>query len=171
MNTAEGSFGRTEERSERYPNKMFKYNRANLSYHEMLEKRREFGDLFAVFQNDMGEIRVEYARVEDYEKFAFEQISRSSASQRRGLTAEDIYLLIGCTMLSRIHDYEFDNFLHLLDFEMKQMFDMRRLIEWTNMNKSFFSSPAEEAVLADADDQAALHEEYERAGGAGTGAL
>ena len=171
MNTDEGTFGRSGERSERFPNRMFKYNRANLSYKEMFERRREEGDLFAVFQNDMGEIRVEYARVEDYEEFAFEQIRRSSASQRRGLTPEDIYLLIGCTMMSRIHEYEFDNFVHLLDFELMQMFDMRKVIEWTNMNKSFFSSPAEDAVLADAEDQASLHEEYERVGGAGTGAL
>ena len=171
MKTDEGTNGRSGERSERFPNRMFKYNRANLSYQEMFERRREEGDLFAVFQNDMGEIRVEYARVEDYDEFAFEQIERSSASQRRGLTAEDVYLLIGCTMMSRIHGYEFDNFVHLLDHELKQRFDMRKLIEWTNMNKAFFSSPAEDAVLADAEDQASLHEEYARVGGAGTGAL
>ena len=90
MKTDEGTNGRSGERSERFPNRMFKYNRANLSYQEMFERRREEGDLFAVFQNDMGEIRVEYARVEDYDEFAFEQIERSSASQRRGLTAEDV---------------------------------------------------------------------------------
>lgn len=171
MNTAEGTYGRSGERSERFPNQMFKYNRANFSYQEMFERRRTEGDLFAVFQDDMGEIRVEYARVEDYEEFAFGQIERSSASQRRGLSVEDVFLLIGCTMMSRIHEYEFDNFVHLLDHDLKQLFDMRKVIEWTNMNKSFFSSPAEDAVLADAEDQASLHEEYARVGGAGTGAL
>jgi len=170
MSSAEGTFGRSTERSERFPNGMFKYNRDNLSYQEMYDRLRRVGDLFAVFQNDIGEIRVEYARVEDYERFAFDQIERSTASHRRGLTAEDVYLLIGCTMMSRLHDYEFDNFVHLLDFELKQVFDMRKVIEWTNMNKAFFSSPAEDAVLADAEDQASLYEEYENAGTSSAGA-
>jgi len=72
--------------------------------------------------------------------------------------------------MSRLHDYEFDNFVHLLDFELKQVFDMRKVIEWTNMNKAFFSSPAEDAVLADAEDQASLYEEYENAGTSSAGA-
>lgn len=167
MSIAEGSFGRSSDRSDRYPNGMFKYNRANLSYQEMFLRPRKQGDFFAVFQDDMGEVRVEYACYEDYEEFAFAQIERSIRSQRRGLTPEDVYLLIGCTMISRIHEYDFENFVMLLDHDLKQMFDMRRLIEWTNMNKAFFSSPAEDAVLADAEDQASLHEELDRMSASG----
>lgn len=167
MSVVEGSFGRSSDRSDRYPNGMFKYNRANLSYQEMFMRPRQNGDFFAVFQDEMGEVRVEYARYEDYEDFAFSQIERSMRSQRRGLTTEDVYLLIGCTMISRIHEYDFENFVHFLDHDLRQMFDMRRLIEWTNLNRAFFSSPASDAVLADAEDQAGLHEEMDRLSASG----
>lgn len=140
---------------------MFKFNRATLSYQDMFMRRRLDGDLFAVFQNEMGEIRVEYARVEDYENFAFEQIERSARFAKHGLTTEDVFLLIGCTMISRIHELDFENFIHLVDHNLAEVFDMRRLVEWTNVNKAFFGSPADDAVLADAEDQAGLTAEYD----------
>lgn len=170
MSNTDGTFGRIGDRAERYPNGMFKYNRMNMSYPEMFERRRQEGDFFAVFQNDLGEVRVEYANLSDYDTFVFKQIEKSVQMQRRGLSAEDVYLLHGCVMISRIHDFDFEDFVHLLDYKLMQVFDMRKLIEWTNFNKAFFSSPAENAILEDATDQAGLIEAHDKMANTGEGA-
>ena len=159
---SEGNFGRSSDRDGRYPNGMWKYNRADLSYQEMFLRPRSEGDFFAVFRSETGEVRVEYARYEDYSDFAFRQVQKAITRNHRGIVPEDVYLLIGCTMISRIHNYNFDNFVQLLDHNLSQVFDMRKLVEWTNLNQSFFGSPVEDAILADAEDSAGLQEEYAR---------
>lgn len=162
MDIVEGSFGRIGYREERYPNGMFKYNREHMSYQDIFTRKREEGDLYAVFQDEMGGVGVEYSRREDFESFALDQIRNSARLNNNKLDVQDFFMLIGSTMISRIHDYDFENFIHLLDHDLKQVFDQRRLIEWVNMNVHLFSSPAEQAVLADADDRLGLEEEMEK---------
>jgi len=141
---------------------MFKHNRGNLSHGEMYAMTKSGGDLFAVFQDEMGEIRVEYANTADYEDAAYHQIE---LSMRRGyprsFTTSDVKFLIGSMMISRLHNYDFFSFMHLLDEKLQQVFDMRDLMEWIIANKPLFSSPAEQAVMADALNSADLNSEYD----------
>ncbi len=144
-----GSHGRAPGRDGQYPNGMFKYNRSNISHAEMLAMNRRDGDLFAVFQDATGEIRIEYARLEDYMPSAFAQIQSSIDRGHRQRSARDVYYIIGSTMMGRIHGYHFFDFVQLLDWNMNQLFDMRGFVEWINMNKVLFESPAEEAIQRD----------------------
>lgn len=139
------------------------YNRQTMSYSDLTHFNRTEGDLFAIFQDEMGGISVEYSRIEDYAEAAVKQVERAVALRSRltPFTKEDFYLYIGMIMISRIQPLGFDNFIHLIDHEFKQVFDMRKLIEWINMNQALFDSPAALAVLEDAEDPASLTQELD----------
>ena len=164
MDKNAGTHGRIGERARRHKNGTFMYNRQTMSYTDLAHFPSSKDDLFAIFQDEMGGISVEYARVEDYAEVALKQMERAISMHSRStpLTRDDFLLYIGTIMVSRIQPLGFDNFVHLIDHEFKQVFDMRKLIEWINMNQSLFDSPAAQAVLQDAEDQASLQEELDK---------
>lgn len=164
-NNSEGSHGRVAGRdgkAGRPGNQIFKYNRRDLTYNEMIKMPRRDGDLFAVFQNGAGDIGVLYSREEDFLENALNQISYNHTNISKETDPRDVYFIIGSLMISRISNFDFFGFMHLLDFELNEIFDMRNLIEWTVMNNALFASPAEEAVMRDAEKSADMQDEYLR---------
>lgn len=157
--TEEGTNGRTLERSEKVGGLLYKYNREDFTYTDMINMNRQEGDLFAVFHSETGTVGVLYSTANDFANVAFDQVKKSS-NATRGFEASDIYYIIGSLMISRIHKFDFYGFMHLLDHELNQVFDMRMLIEWTSTNRNLFLSPAEEAVMRDAENAADLQHEY-----------
>jgi len=164
-NKSEGSHGRAlgrDGKTGREGNRIFKYNRRDMSYMEMMKMPRRDGDLFAVFQNGAGDIGVLYSREDDFLANAMNQIRYNQENVSRDTDPLDVYFIIGSLMISRISNYDFFGFMHLLDFELNEIFDMRSLIEWTAMNNVLFASPAHEAVMRDAEKSADMQEEYLR---------
>lgn len=157
------STGRVASQTARASTGVFLYNRDDMSFMEMQAKKRFKDDLFAVFQDEYGHARVQYARIEDYSVAALEQMdTASSGSFKPGMA--DYLKLIGCIMISRSHNYSIYGFVNLLDHELNQIFDLNELINWINDRPEFFQSAAEAAVLEDANLPAELQQEYEKMG-------
>lgn len=157
------STGRVPSQAAKASTGVFLYNRDDMSFMEMQAKKRFKEDLFAVFQDEYGHARVQYARIEDYAEAALEQMHAAVSDQFTPGMA-DYLKLIGCIMISRSHNYSIYGFVNLLDHDLNQIFDLNELINWINERPEFFRSPAEAAVLEDAHLSADLQREYDEMG-------
>lgn len=154
-----GSRGRTPEQSEKIPGGTYKFNRRDMSYEEMFDEPRQAGDLFAVFRAPNGEVRVQYATMSDYGDVAVDTLSRVKRPGGVGFQPHDVMFLIGGTMLTRLHNYTGEDFVHLLDANMKQIFDLCGFADWLKLNEALFQSPAQ-AAIDDDDDIEGLKAQY-----------
>jgi len=146
-----GSRGRTPEQSEKIPGGTYKFNRRDMSYEEMFDERRQAGDLFAVFRAQNGEVRVQYATMSDYGDVAVDTLSRVKRPGGVSFQPQDVMFLIGGTMLTRLHNYTGEDFVHLLDANLKQIFDLCGFADWLKMNEALFQSPAQSVIDEDDD--------------------
>lgn len=158
---SQDSTGRVLERSEKAQNGVFKLNRKDMSFAEMQLMPRSHGDLFAVFQDDFGSTRVQYARIGDYAGTALNQINDTLKVSVEE-SGRAWMFVIGSIMISRVHNYSLHGFVNLLDHNLEQVFDLHDLIDWVSNNPEFFVSEVEEAVEDDASDRAALEAEVAR---------
>ncbi len=154
------SRGRTPEQSERIPGGTYKYNRRDMSYEEMFDWPRMAGDLFAVYRAQNGAVRVQYATMSDYGHVAVETLKRVKRPGGTEFKAHDVMFLVGGTLLTRLHDYVAEDFIILLDANLKQVFDMCQFSDWFQLNSALFESPAEAAVENDAEDVEGLTNQY-----------
>lgn len=160
-NDTVASHGRPAGRDERWPNGVFKYNRRDLSYAEMFEMKREEGDFFAVFRDRLGEVRAQYATQNDYGAIVVEAVRQARIASGKESTVEDIYFVLGTTIITRYMDYEPTDFLHLLDHNLKEIFDLRGLALWCVENADMLVSRGEQACLADDASEEELDEAYD----------
>lgn len=158
---SQDSTGRVSERSGQSQAGVFKYNRKDMSFTEMQFMPRSDGDLFAVFQDDFGSTRVQYARAGDYGTTALNQINNTlkvSVTE----SGEAWMFVIGSIIISRAHNYSLHGFVNLLDHNLEQIFDLHGLVDWVSNNPDFFVSEVDEAVEEDAFDIPALEAEMAR---------
>lgn len=155
-----GSRGRTADQSEKIPGGTFKFNRRDMSYQEVCDMKRQTGDLFAVFRSQNGTVRVQYATLTDYAEVAIESMKRVKREGGVQFRNEDVMFIIGGTMITRLHPYISDDFVHLLNNEMGQVFDLCAFADWFQLNKALFQSPAQAAVERDAEDEDAMRKQY-----------
>jgi len=135
---------------------LFEYNRRDMTVDEMEAQHKAGawspGDLFAVFRDELGGMHVQYSHYDDFASVAISQLVRT----RRGMENvnvdyETMLHLVGMLMLSRIHGYEFDNFLDLRDHNLKQIYDLKGLCAWIARNENLFMTDAQ-AVMEEAFD-------------------
>lgn len=150
-------------RDGRYDTGLFEYNREDMSVETMQARRAEWtdGDLFAIFRDDLGRTHAQYSRYEDFAEVALTQLVRT----RRGFETvavdrETIVHLVAILMISRIHNYSFDNFVELRDHTGRQMFDFGGLCEWIAFNEDLFITDAEAVAEMDDEDIDAVRERY-----------
>ena len=155
---SQDSTGRVLERSEKAQNGVFKENRRDMSFADMQLMPRSLGDLFAVFQDDFGATRVQYAQVQDYAGTALNQI-RDTLKVSVEESGRAWMFVIGSIMISRVHNYSLHGFVNLLDHNLEQIFDLHDLIDWVSNNPEFFVSDVDEAVEDDASDREVLEAE------------
>lgn len=158
---SQDSTGRVLERSEKAQNGVFKRNRQDMSFADMQLMNRSPGDLFAVFQDDFGATRVQYAQIEDYSITALNQV-RDTMKVSVEESGRAWMFVIGSIMISRVHNYSLHGFVNLLDHKLEQIFDLHDLVEWISTNPEFFVSEVDQAVDDDASDRAALEAELAR---------
>lgn len=135
---------------------LFEFNRRDMTIEEMEERARggewQPGDLFAVFRDELGGMHVQYSHYDDFAGVAISQLIRTrTGSENVTVDYETMLYLVGMLMVSRIHGYEFDNFLDLRDHTLKQVFDLKDLCSWIARNENLFMTDAE-AVMEDAFD-------------------
>ena len=151
--------GRSGSRAEKYPSGVYIENRANISYKEMVDMPRSDGDLFALFTTNYGELRVEYSRFSDFSRIAYEQVLRRRIEATGGTvpTQDALVHVVALLMISRVHPYEFGDFIQLLDHDLNQLMDSFALVSWIEENQHLFASPVD--LIADDDDVSALERE------------
>lgn len=163
-----GKDARAPGRDEQYDTGLFVYNREDLSFDAMRARighpQRGWtdGDLFAVFRDDLGGLRVQYSTFGDFSGVAVTQLVRT----RRGFENAEVdhrtlVYLVGLLMISRLHGYHFENFVQLLDHKGDQLFDFRGLCEWVAMNEALFLSDGDAIAEEMADDLEANREMYD----------
>ena len=133
-------------------------NRADLSYREMENLMREDGDLFAVFSDVSGNTRVQYAKFSDFANIAKEQVLRRRSGQ---IERETLFYLVGSMMISRLHNYDLYGFVHLLDHNLREIFNLRDLIDWIAYNKDLFDQPDTQVYYTE-QDRDNLNVEYDK---------
>lgn len=141
---------------------LFEYNREDMSVEMMEHRSRDWtdGDLFAIFRDELGGTHAQYSRYDDFAEVALTQLVRTRRGfERVAVDREMLLHLVAILMISRIHDYHFDNFVELRDHDNKQVFDFRGLCEWISRNEELFMSDAEAAV--EMDDVDHLRTSYE----------
>lgn len=137
-----------------YDTGLFEYNREDMTIEEMERRAKEGhwndGDLFAIFRDALGGTHAQYSHIDDFADVALQQLIRS----RRGyenvpIDRETILYLVGILMISRIHGYEFEEFVDFRDHLGNQIFDLRKLCEWIGSNEEFFLTDAEAVMEMD----------------------
>lgn len=123
-------------------------NREDLSHREMEQMERSDGDLFAVFADAAGNTRVQYATFADYARVAQRQVARRREGPVERMT---LFYLVGSMMISRLHNYDLYGFVHLLDHNLREVFNLRDLVDWISVNKDLFEQPMTQVVYTDAD--------------------
>lgn len=128
---------------------LFDYNREDMTVEIMESRAAQWtkGDYFAIFRDELGGTHAQYSRREDFAEVALTQLVRTRRGfERVAVDQEMILYLVAVLMISRIHDYHFDNFVEFRDHENKQVFDFRGLCEWISRNEELFLSDAEAAI-------------------------
>lgn len=137
--------------------KVSSVNRADLSHREMEQMERNDGDLFAVFADAAGNTRVQYATFADYARVAQRQVARRREGPVERMT---LFYLVGSMMISRLHNYDLYGFVHLLDHNLREVFNLRDLVDWISVNKDLFEQPMTQVIYTD-EDREALYAEFD----------
>lgn len=137
---------------------LFEFNRRDMTVEEMEARAKagewKPGDLFAVFRDELGGMHVQYSHYEDFAGVAITQLVRTRrGSENVSVDYETLLHLVGMLMLSRVHGYEFDNFLDLRDHTLKQIYDLRGLCTWIARNETLFMTEAEAVMEQAFEDQ------------------
>jgi hypothetical protein len=116
------------------------------------------GDLFAVFADASGNTRVQFAKFSDFANIAKEQVLRRRSGQ---IERSTLFYLVGSMMISRLHNYDLYGFVHLLDHNLREIFNLRDLIDWIAYNKDLFDQPNTQVYYTE-DDRDHLTSEYDK---------
>lgn len=144
------------------PNGLPCQNRAVMSQDKMMKMRKTPGDLFAVFKDDLGQIHIEWARVEDYHGFVVREIIRRQAESFEFEEKPiDAMYLTGIVMISKAMGFSLDHFEQLLTDDGRSLYDSFGLCLWIEHNQHYFASPAQAEMNNLAVDRAELEAENE----------